>query len=91
MVLIVLVQSAEFMPSQMMAMRAWRISPGRLSEGKRVSAKSSYLLVADCDTDKGGLKLNERFYLDFGKAPAGPARAHEIRFPAGDSMSDIWR
>lgn len=48
------------------------------------------MLVADCDTDKGGLKLNERLYLDFGNEPAGPVRAHEIRFPAGDSTSDIW-
>ena len=23
--------------------------------------------------------------------PEGPARAHEIRFPAGDATSDIWR
>jgi methanethiol oxidase len=56
----------------------------------RIGEKGSYLLVVDCDTDKGGLKLNERFYVDFGKEPAGAARAHEIRFPAGDSTSDIW-
>ena len=36
------------------------------------------------------LKLNERFLVDFGKEPDGPARAHEIRFPNGDSTSDIW-
>jgi selenium-binding protein 1 len=48
------------------------------------------MLVADCDTEKGGLKLNDKFYVDFGKEPDGPARAHEIRFPAGDSTSDIW-
>ena len=28
--------------------------------------------------------------LDFGKEPDGPARAHEIRFPLGDSTSDVW-
>ncbi len=44
----------------------------------------------DCDTAKGGLTLNERFLVDFGKEPHGPARAHEIRFPGGDSTSDIW-
>jgi selenium-binding protein 1 len=55
-----------------------------------IGEKGSYLLVADCDTEKGGLKLNEKFYVDFGKEPSGPARAHEIRFPAGDSTSDIW-
>jgi selenium-binding protein 1 len=40
--------------------------------------------------DKGGLSLNERFLVDFGREPGGPARAHEIRFPYGDSTSDIW-
>jgi selenium-binding protein 1 len=56
----------------------------------QIGEHGSYLLVADCDTEKGGLKLNEKFYVDFGKEPDGPARAHEIRFPAGDSTSDIW-
>ena len=39
---------------------------------------------------QGGLTLNERFLVDFGKEPGGPARAHEIRFPLGDSTSDVW-
>ncbi len=50
----------------------------------------SYLLQIDCDTDTGGLKANEKFYVDFGREPDGPTRAHEIRFPGGDSTSDIW-
>jgi methanethiol oxidase len=28
--------------------------------------------------------------VDFGKEPAGPARAHEMRYPGGDVTSDIW-
>ena len=40
--------------------------------------------------DKGGLKLNEDFFVDFGKEPDGPARAHEVRYPGGDCTSDIW-
>ena len=53
-------------------------------------AKSgSYLLQIDCNTD-GGLKINENFYVDFGKEPAGPSRAHEMRYPGGDCTSDIW-
>jgi 56kDa selenium binding protein (SBP56). len=36
------------------------------------------------------MTLNERFHVDFGKEPDGPSRAHEIRFPNGDSTSDIW-
>ncbi|HZO91801.1 MAG TPA: selenium-binding family protein [Chthonomonadaceae bacterium] len=54
-------------------------------------AKSgSYMLQIDCDTDNGGLKINENFYVDFGKEPGGPARAHEMRYPGGDCTSDIW-
>jgi selenium-binding protein 1 len=55
-----------------------------------IAKSGSYLLQVDCDTAKGGLKLNERFHVDFGKEPHGPARAHEIRFPGGDCTSDIW-
>jgi selenium-binding protein 1 len=50
----------------------------------------SYLLQIDCDTERGGLAVNERFFVDFGHEPDGPARAHEMRFPGGDSTSDIW-
>jgi selenium-binding protein 1 len=52
--------------------------------------QGSLLLQLDADTEKGGLKLNERFLVDFGKEPNGPARAHEVRFPSGDSTSDVW-
>ncbi len=50
----------------------------------------SSMLEIDCDTDKGGMKLNEDFHVDFGAEPGGPARAHEMRFPGGDCTSDIW-
>ena len=54
-------------------------------------AKSgSYLLQIDCDTANGGLKINEKFYVDFSREPAGPSRAHEMRYPGGDCTSDIW-
>jgi selenium-binding protein 1 len=49
----------------------------------------STLLMVDCDP-AGGMKLNEEFFVDFGKEPGGPARAHEMRFPGGDCTSDIW-
>lgn len=55
-----------------------------------MAERGSYLLQVDCDTAKGGLKLNERFYVDFGAFPEGPARAHEVRYPGGDCTSDIW-
>jgi selenium-binding protein 1 len=56
----------------------------------QIAKEGSYLLQIDCDTAKGGMTLNNRFHVDFGTEPDGPARAHEIRFPAGDSTSDIW-
>ena len=50
----------------------------------------SSLLQVDCDTVNGGMKLNENFRVDFSREPAGPARAHEMRYPGGDCTSDIW-
>jgi selenium-binding protein 1 len=55
-----------------------------------MAEKGSYLLQIDCNIEKGGLALNRDFIVDFGTEPEGPARAHEIRFPGGDSTSDIW-
>lgn len=55
-----------------------------------MAKNGSYMLQLDCDTTNGGLKLNEKFMVDFGAEPGGPARAHEIRFPGGDCTSDIW-
>ena len=55
-----------------------------------IAKQGSLMLQLDADTEKGGLKLNDRFLVDFGKEPTGPARAHEVRFPLGDSTSDVW-
>ena len=55
-----------------------------------IAKQGSFLRQIDCDTDRGGLSLNEGLYVDFGAEPHGPARAHEIRFPGGDCTSDIW-
>ena len=46
--------------------------------------------MVDVDTEKGGLTLNQDFYVDFGTEPDGPALAHEVRYPGGDCTSDIW-
>ena len=50
----------------------------------------SFLICVDVDTEKGGLKVNPDFFIDFGNEPDGPALAHEIRYPGGDCTSDIW-
>jgi selenium-binding protein 1 len=55
-----------------------------------IAKQGSLMLCLDADTDKGGLQLKNEFFIDFGKEPDGPARAHEIRFPMGDSTSDVW-
>jgi selenium-binding protein 1 len=55
-----------------------------------MAKQGSTLLQVDCDTERGGMKLNEKFFVDFGAEPDGPARAHEMRFPGGDCTSDIW-
>jgi len=55
-----------------------------------IAEAGSYMLQIDCDSENGGMKINNNFYVDFGPEPAGPARAHEMRYPGGDCTSDIW-
>ncbi|NXL71038.1 SBP1 oxidase, partial [Leptocoma aspasia] len=64
---------------------AWdrQFYPSLLTEG-------SVLLQLDVDTERGGLAVNPKFLLDFGKEPGGPCLAHEMRYPGGDCTSDIW-
>nr|XP_056708331.1 methanethiol oxidase-like isoform X1 [Euleptes europaea] len=52
--------------------------------------EGSVMLQIDVDTERGGLRVNEDFLVDFGKEPCGPARAHEMHYPGGDCTSDIW-
>lgn len=49
-----------------------------------------WIVQIDVDTEKGGLKLNENFLIDFGEEPYGPSLPHDIRYPGGDCTSDIW-
>lgn len=55
-----------------------------------IAKRGSHMLRIDCDTVGGGMTINPDFFVDFGKEPAGPARAHEIRYPGGDCTSDIF-
>jgi len=52
--------------------------------------QGSWMLQLDCDTERGGMRVNENFLVDFGKEPDGPSRAHEVRYPGGDCTSDIF-
>merc|ERR1712129_358713 len=52
--------------------------------------KGSMMFVINVDTELGGLELDEKFLVDFGAEPDGPALAHEIRYPGGDCTSDIY-
>lgn len=55
-----------------------------------IAKQGSWLLQVNCDTERGGLSIDDRFFVDFGKEPDGPARAHEVRYPGGDCTSDIF-
>jgi len=50
----------------------------------------SHIIMLDVDVENGGLKINEEFFVDFGKEPNGPSLCHEMRYPGGDCSSDIW-
>lgn len=41
----------------------------------------------DVDTEKGGLSINDNFYVDFGAEPDGPALAHEVRLASAFGKS----
>lgn len=56
----------------------------------QIASSGSLMLQLDVDNQHGGLKLNDRFLVDFGQEKSGPVRAHEMRFPLGDCTSDIW-
>lgn len=55
-----------------------------------MAEKGSVMMQIDIDTENGGLSLNENFLVNFGTEPNGPVLAHEIRYPGGDTTSDIW-
>jgi selenium-binding protein 1 len=58
-----------------------------------IGKSGSTMLLVDCDPVEGGMKLNEKFLVDFGGmslAGGRSYRAHETRYPGGDCTSDIW-
>ena len=38
----------------------------------------AFLVQVDVDNVNGGLKINDKFFVDFGAEPDGPALAHEV-------------
>lgn len=52
--------------------------------------KGAHMLQIDVNKEKGGLKINSGFFVDFGLEPEGASLAHEMRYPGGDCTSDIW-
>uniref|UniRef100_A0A0N5A825 Methanethiol oxidase n=1 Tax=Syphacia muris TaxID=451379 RepID=A0A0N5A825_9BILA len=65
--------------------RAWdqQFYPNLLKNGSK-------MLQIECNTETGGLSLNENFIINFGEIEDGPFLAHEMRYPGGDCTSDIW-
>ncbi len=55
-----------------------------------MAERGSRMYKINCDPENGGMEIDPTFLVDFGAEPAGPARAHEIRYPGGDCTSDIW-
>ena len=55
-----------------------------------IAKSGSFMLRVDCDTVDGGLKVNEEFLVEFGHVDGEAFRAHEMRYPGGDSTSDIF-
>ena len=56
----------------------------------QIRAKGGVMLMVDCNTEQGGMKINNSFIVNFENEPNGPARCHETRYPGGDCTSDIW-
>jgi methanethiol oxidase len=50
----------------------------------------SWLLKVDIGED-GSMEVDPDFFVDFHDRPGGPARAHEVRLPGGDSTSEIFQ
>ena len=50
----------------------------------------SWLLKIDIGED-GSMEVDRDFFVDFHGRPDGPARAHEVRLPGGDSTSEIFQ
>ena len=56
----------------------------------QMATSGSRMYKMNCDTENGGLSIDENFLVNFANEPCGPARAHEMRYPGGDTTSDIW-
>lgn len=54
-----------------------------------VVKKGSHMLQIDVNTEKGGLAINQNFFVDFGSEPDGPSLAHKMRYPGRDYTSDV--
>jgi methanethiol oxidase len=50
----------------------------------------SWLIKVDC-LPEGGMEVDRDFFVDFHDRPGGPARAHEVRLPAGDCTTEIFQ
>lgn len=55
-----------------------------------MASHGSRMYKMNVDVGNGGMTIDPDFLVDFGTEPAGPARAHEMRYPGGDCTSDIW-
>jgi selenium-binding protein 1 len=50
----------------------------------------SWLIKVNC-LPEGGMEVDPDFFVDFHERAGGPARAHEVRLPAGDCTTEIFQ
>ena len=58
-----------------------------------IAKLGSWLVQVDCDPEKGGMTLNEKFFIQFDNnmiGCVGSARAREVHCDGGDCTSDIF-
>jgi len=62
----------------------------------KLKEQGSSMLRINVNTEKGGLEIDESFFVDFGSVGelsvgnGNKYRAHEMHFPGGDCTSEIW-
>ena len=56
-----------------------------------IAKLGSWMVQVDCDPHKGGMKVNDKFFIHFDRAIGQyPSRAREVHCDGGDCTSDIF-
>ena len=55
-----------------------------------IAKQGSHMMMINCDSERGGMSIDENFLVEFSSIENNRYRAHEVRYPNGDCTSDIW-